>query len=94
MTRDEAQALLNITPEWIPGPCPWCRATTLDEAGEKCRPTQDQSGGYTCGTPEEAPHPKGRIHIINPAYTKLSGYLWGWFAVDEGYTSTPPEWKE
>ena len=94
MTRDEAEALIKHTPEWIPGPCPWCGATTLDEAGWKCRPTQDQSGEYVCGTPDSAPDTKGLVHVINPAYTGLSGYLWHWHAVDIGYTSTPPEWEE
>lgn len=93
MTREEAQAKIKTTPEWIPGPCPWCGAKTLDEAGDKCTPTQDQTGDYTCGTPDSAPDTDGLIHILNPDYLELDGYLWGWHVVDLGLTDEPPKWR-
>lgn len=94
MTREEAEALIKTTPEYVPGPCPWCGAKTVDEAGEKCRPTQMPCGDYTCGTPEDGPETDGLLHQFNPEYQRLSGYLWGWYAVDAGLTDQPPTWDE
>ena len=94
MTEEQARAMLQVTPEWIAAPCPWCGAKTEAEASEKCRPTQSICGDYYCGTPEEAPAPKGILHQSNPEHDRLSGYLWGWHAVHEGLTCTPPEWDE
>jgi len=94
MTREEAQALIAKTPEFIPGTCSWCGATTMDEASVKCRPMMYPSGDYVCGVPEEAPDTDGLIHVSNPAYERLNGYLWGWYAVDEGWMKTPPEWDD
>jgi len=96
MTREEAKRLLNATPEFVAGPCPWCGAVTHEEAATKCRPVSDPSGEYHCGTPEQ-PDPMaetGPLMQSNPEYQRLEGYLWGWFAVDQGFTDTPPEWDE
>lgn len=92
MTREEAEAKIKVTPEFVPGPCPWCGATTQDEASEKCRPTQMPCGDYTCGTPEEGPDTDGLLYQRNPEHDRLQGYLWGWYAVDAGLTNIPPEW--
>jgi hypothetical protein len=94
MTEEEARALIAVTPEWIVAPCPWCGATTEEEAGEKCRPTQGMDGDYTCGTPEEAPVLHGNLTQRNPAHDKLTGYLWGWQAVHDGLTKIAPKWEE
>lgn len=94
MDRETAQRLLAKTPEYIAAPCPWCKATTIEEASVKCRPSQMPCGDYTCGTPEEAPETDGFLHQRNPEFDRLSGYLWGWHAVDEGLTKTPPGWPD
>lgn len=97
MNRKEAEALLAMTPEYVPGACPRCGATTFEEAATKCRPYQMPTGDYNCGSPDEGPNAtndSGPLYQLNPAHQKLNGYLWGWFAVDEGMTSTPPEWNE
>lgn len=93
MTREEAKRRISELPAYIPGPCPTCSAVTLEEAGEKCTPWQLPCGEYECGTPEDAPETDGLIHIRNPEYAELEGYLWEWFAFDEGLTSVTPKWK-
>lgn len=95
MDRETAEALIKTTPEFIHGPCPRCGAATFEEAATKCRPFQMPSGDYKCGSPDEGPNAEnetGPLYQINPEYERLSGYLWGWYAVDEGFTSKPPEW--
>lgn len=92
MDRATAVERLRSLPEYIPGPCPWCGATTDDQASELCRPTVGMDGDYRCGTPEESPDTNGLLHQRNPEYDRLDGYLWGWYAVDQGYTTVPPEW--
>lgn len=94
MTREQAVALLALTPEYIPAPCPWCRATTTEEASTRCRPMCMPCGDYACGTPDEAPDDGGLIHQRNPDYDGLAGYLREWLAFDEGLTDTPPTWRE
>lgn len=93
MTRERAVELIAVTPEYVPAPCPWCGAKTIEEASAKCRPMCMPSGDYECGTPEEAPDDGGLIHQPNPDHVALNGYLWGWYAVDEGLTDTPPVWE-
>lgn len=96
MNRKEAERLIRETPEFIPGPCPWCGATTFEEAAGKCRPMQMPCGDYVCGSPDEGPNAEsesGPLFQRNPAYDELDGYLWGWFAVDEGLTKEPPTWR-
>lgn len=97
MTRDEALRIINETPEFIPGACPRCGAETFEGAATMCRPFQLPSGEYSCGTPDEGPNAEnetGPLFQINPYYQRLNDYLWWWFAVDEGYTTTPPTWYE
>lgn len=94
MDRETAIQKLKTTPEYVRGPCPWCGAKTLKEASEKCRPVSDQCGEYYCGTPDEAPTYFGYLHQKNPEYVNLDGYLWGWYAFDEGMTDQEPVWKE
>jgi len=96
VTRDEAQRLLKETPEFVAGPCPRCGATTFEEAATKCRPFQMPCGDYSCGSPDEGPNAEnetGPLYQRNPDYDELDGYLWGWFAVDEGFTKMPPTWR-
>lgn len=33
---------------WVPAPCPTCGAQTEDEAGNKCRPSSDETGERYC----------------------------------------------
>jgi hypothetical protein len=97
MTRDEAIRLISMTPEYVPGPCPWCGATTFEEAATKCRRLQMPCGDYICGSPDEGPNSEndaGPLYQRNPDYDELDGYLWGWHAVDEGLTNDPPKWRE
>lgn len=94
MNREEALRRIQSIPEFIPAPCPWCGARTLEEAGTKCRPQSLPCGEYYCGTPEDAPDHGGLIHQINPDYADLDGYLWSWLAFDEGLTDTPPTWED
>lgn len=96
MDRDTALALLKDTQEYIPGPCPRCGATTFEEASKKCRPFQMPCGDYSCGTPEEGPNAEnetGLLYQRNPEFDRIDGYLWGWYAVDNGFTTEPPEWE-
>lgn len=95
MTRNRAQELLQGTAEYIPGPCVKCGALTFEEASTRCRPAQLPSGEYVCGSPDEGPNAEnetGPLYQVNPVHSLLEGYLWGWHAVDEGYTQTPPRW--
>lgn len=96
MTRERARERLHATPEFIPGPCPRCGACTFEEAEDKCRPMQLPSGEYECGTPDDGPNlqddPSGPLYQRNPVYDQLDGYLWGWYALDEGLTKEEPEW--
>ncbi len=94
MTREEAQKRINEIPEFIPAPCPQCGARTIKEAEQKCRPTQSQCGDYYCATPDRAPKTRGLIHQFNPEFAELDGYLWHWFAYDDGLTTKPPVWRE
>ncbi len=94
MTREEAVSEIENTPAFIPGPCSRCGAVTLDEASGKCRPYSLPSGEYACGTPEEAPDTGGLLHQVNPRYAQLDGYLWHWYAFDEGMTSEEPKWSD
>ena len=94
MTREKAIQRLRVTPKYKRAPCPWCKATTLSEARTKCRPVSDPCGEYYCGTPEEAPTYFGFLHQTNPKYMELDGYLWGWYAFDEGMTDQEPVWEE
>lgn len=93
MTREEAQERIKRVPQYIPAPCPDCGARTIKEAEKKCRPVQLQCGDYSCATPDDAPETRGLIHQLNPEWCELDGYLWHWFAVDEGMTHTPPVWR-
>lgn len=93
MTREEALQRIALVPEYIPSPCPCCGARTIDEASKKCRPTQYPCGEYYCATPDDAPETDGLIHQRNPEWCDLDGYLWSWFAFDEGMTKTPPVWR-
>lgn len=96
MDEKTARELLAKTAEYIPGPCPWCGATTFGEAAEKCRPSQGIDGDYYCGTPEGGPNldhednPADLLYQRNPEYDTLDGYLWQWYAFHEGLTSTTP----
>lgn len=98
MDEQTARKMLAETPEYIPGPCPWCGAITFGEAEKRCRPTQWPDGDYYCGTPEEGPNldhennPDDPLYQRNPAYDRLQGYLWEWHAVHQGLTSIPPDW--
>ena len=58
MTRDEAQRLLKETPEFVPGPCPRCGATTFEEAAV----------GITHVAPD------GRWLRVNPKFCEILGY--------------------
>jgi hypothetical protein len=93
MTREEAQQRLNKLPQYIPAPCPDCGAKTVREAEKKCRPVQLPCGDYSCATPDDAPETGGKLHQLNPEWCELDGYLWHWFAFDEGFTTTPPVWR-
>ena len=94
MTRDEAKQRIKDVPKYVPAPCPDCGAVTIEEAEKKCRPQQLPCGEYVCATPDNAPDTDGLIHQLNPEYVELDGYLWEWFAFDEGQTKTPPVWRE
>lgn len=97
MNREEAQRRIKETPEFIVGPCSWCGARTIQEGGKLCRAQVGLDGEYFCGTPEEgnlSDAETGPLYQRNPDYDQLAGYLWGWFAVDEGVTKNPPEWPE
>jgi len=93
MTREEAIKRIAEIPEFVPGACSDCGAVTMEEAGKKCRPYQMPCGDYVCATPDEPqPEETGPLMQRNPEYDHYDGYLWGWYAVDEGYTKTPPTW--
>jgi hypothetical protein len=95
MDRERAKELIAKTPEFIPGPCPWCGAETFEAARGRCKPVQMPCGDYQCGSPDEGPNAEneaGPLYQRNPVYDDLDGYLWGWFAVDEGFTKVPPVW--
>lgn len=94
MTREEAVRRIKETPRFIAAPCPRCGATTVAEAEKMCRPTQSPCGEYSCGTPDDAPETGGMLHQMNPVWAELDGYLWGWMAVDEGFTQNPPTWRD
>ncbi|MAL99450.1 MAG: hypothetical protein CL583_13490 [Alteromonadaceae bacterium] len=94
MTREEAIKRLAETPQYIPARCSWCKARTVSDASTKCQPQQLPCGDYYCGTPEEAPDTGGKLHQLNPEYARLDGYLWGWYAYDEGMTDKEPEWED
>ena len=96
MTREDARALLQQTPEFIQGPCPWCKAVTHEEAATKCKPQSLPCGDYVCGSPDEGPNSEnetGTLYQRNPAYDELDSYLWGWVAADDGLTKIPPTWR-
>lgn len=93
MTREKAIKLIKQTPQFIPDACAWCGARTLKEAATRCTPQSTESGEYYCGIPEDAPDTGGKVYQLNPAWAALEVYLYGWYAVDEGYTKTPPTWE-
>lgn len=97
MDRNEALNLLANTPEYVEGACSKCGAKTHEEANVLCRPVQCPSGEWECPTPTGGPNldnDAGPLFQRNSVYDHIDGYLWGWYAVDEGYTKTPPEWTE
>jgi hypothetical protein len=93
LTREEAQARIAKLPQYVPAPCRDCGARTVEEAEKKCRPTQMPCGDYYCATPDSAPETGGKLHQINPEWCELDGYLWEWFAYDDGMTRTVPVWR-
>ena len=95
MTREEAQERIRETPEFIPGACPWCGATTFEEANTKCRPQSLPSGEYYCGSPDAGPNCEnatGPLYQRTPEYDALDGYLLGGHVFDEGLTKRRPVW--
>ncbi len=94
VTREEAMERIESVPKYIQAPCPRCGAATVAEGEGRCQPRQDITGDYTCGTPDDAPEDGGMLHQLNPEFLELTDYLWGWVALDEGYTTTPPVWRE
>lgn len=95
MDEQTARKLIAQTPEFVVGSCPWCGATTMNEAEALCRPQQrTQTGNWDCGVSVDAPETGGLIYVRNPEFDRLAGYLWGWHALHDGLTTVPPEWGE